>query len=136
MPLAYLLQKVDHVQYPLQEYTYHIENIAIDLRDGIILTHLVELLLYPSSTLALQHEDTVTIAMPTGELLTSDVTQKDSWVLSQHLKYPAIGRPQKAYNVQVALSALEGVRGLPSHIANTISASEVPSIGGTPKAIL
>jgi abnormal spindle-like microcephaly-associated protein len=124
-PLGHLQYKVDHVQYPLQEYTYHIENIAIDMRDGIVLTRLVELLLYPSSTLALQHEDTVTIAMPTGELLTSDVTQKDSWVLSQHLKYPAIGRPQKAYNVQVALSALEGVHGLPNHVANTISASEI-----------
>ncbi|KAG9202197.1 hypothetical protein G6514_004634 [Epicoccum nigrum] len=124
-PLGHLQYKVDHVQYPLQEYTYHIDNIAIDLRDGIILTRLVELLLYPSSTLALQHEDTITITMPTGELLTSDVTQKDSWVLSQHLKYPAIGRPQKAYNVQVALSALEGVDGLPSHVANTIPASEI-----------
>lgn len=124
-PLGHLQYKVEHVQYPLQEYTYHIENIAIDLRDGIILTRLVELLLYPSSTLATQRDDTITIAMPTGELLTSDITQKDSWVLSQHLKYPAIGRPQKAYNVQVALSALEGVRGLPSQTAGTISASEI-----------
>ncbi|KAF3005075.1 hypothetical protein E8E13_009638 [Curvularia kusanoi] len=124
-PLGHLQYKVNHVQYPLQEYTYHIDNIAIDLRDGIILTRLVELLLYPSSTLAMQHDDTITIAMPTGELLTSDVTQKDSWVLSQHLKYPAIGRPQKAYNVQVALSALEGVGGLPSQVAGAISAPEI-----------
>ena len=124
-PLGHLNYKVTHVQYPLQEYTYHIENIAIDLRDGIVLTRLVELLLYPSSTLATRHDDTVTIAMPTGELLTSDVTQKDSWVLSQHLKYPAIGRPQKVYNVQVALSALEGVRGLPSQAAGSIAAAEI-----------
>lgn len=124
-PLGHLQYKVEHVQYPLQEYTYHIENIAIDLRDGIIFTRLVELLLYPSSTLATQHDDTITIAMPTGELLTSDISQKDGWVLSQHLKYPAIGRPQKAYNAQVALSALEGVRGLPSQAAGAISASEI-----------
>lgn len=124
-PLGHLNYKVEHVQYPLQEYTYHIENIAIDLRDGIILTRLVELLIYPSGKLATQHGDTVTIAMPTGELLISDMTQKESWVLSQHLKYPAIGRPQKAYNVQVALSALEGVRGIPSQAAGNISASEI-----------
>ncbi|KAF2623373.1 hypothetical protein BU25DRAFT_414374 [Macroventuria anomochaeta] len=124
-PLGHLNYKVEHIQYPLQEFIYHIENIAIDLRDGIILTRLVELLLYPSSTLATQHDDTITIAMPTGELLTSDITQKDSWVLSQHLKYPAIGRPQKAYNVQVALSALEGVHGLPSQAVGTISAAEI-----------
>ncbi|KAJ8110990.1 hypothetical protein OPT61_g6306 [Boeremia exigua] len=124
-PLGHLNYKVDHVQYPLQEFTYHIDNIAVDLRDGIILTRLVELLLYPSSTLSTQPDETITIAMPSGELLTSDVTQKDSWVLSQHLKYPAIGRAQKAYNVQVALSALEGVRGLPSQAAGAVSASEV-----------
>ena len=124
-PLGHLNYKVDHVQYPLQEYRYHIENIAIDLRDGIILNRLVELLLYPSRTLAAQHDETVTIAMPTGEVLTSDTTQKDSWVLSQHLKYPAIGRPQKVYNVQVALSALEGVGGVPSQAAGAISATEV-----------
>lgn len=118
-PLGHLSYKVDHVQYPLQEYTYHIDNIAIDLRDGIILTRLVEVLLYSSKT---QNDDTVTITMPTGELLTSDTTQKDSWVLSQHLKYPAIGRPQKAYNVQVALSALEDVRG---DALSAISANEI-----------
>ncbi|KAJ4318226.1 hypothetical protein N0V94_004508, partial [Neodidymelliopsis sp. IMI 364377] len=126
-PLGHLSYKVEHVQYPLQEYTYHIENIAIDLRDGIILTRLVELLLYPSASLAAQSEDTITIAMPTGELLTSSIneSQKDSWVLSQHLKYPAIGRAQKAYNVQVALSSLEGVRGIPSQAAGNIAASEI-----------
>jgi abnormal spindle-like microcephaly-associated protein len=124
-PLGHLQYKVEHVQYPLQEYTYHIENIAIDLRDGIVLTRLVELLLYPSSKLDAQYDETVTISMPTGELLTSDMTHKDSWVLSQHLKYPAIGRPQKAYNVQVALSALEGVRGFLSQAAGAISASEI-----------
>ncbi|KAF1923563.1 uncharacterized protein M421DRAFT_425622 [Didymella exigua CBS 183.55] len=121
-PLGHLQYRVEHVQYPLQEYTYHIENIAVDVRDGIVLTRLVELLLYPSRS---QHDETVTISMPSGELLTWDTTQKDSWALSQHLKYPAIGRAQKTYNVQVALSALEGVRGLPSQAAGAISASEI-----------
>ncbi|KAF1946518.1 hypothetical protein EJ02DRAFT_450605 [Clathrospora elynae] len=113
-PLGHLNYKVEHVQYPLQEYTYHIENIAIDLRDGIVLTRLVELLLYPSSSLQTHLEDTVTISMPTGEQLSSplDKSQMESWVLSQHLKFPAIGRPQKVYNVQVALAALSGVQGV------------------------
>ncbi|KAF1835375.1 calmodulin-binding protein-like protein Sha1 [Decorospora gaudefroyi] len=112
-PLSHLNYKVDHVQYPLQEYTYHIDNIAIDLRDGIVLTRLIELLIYPSTA---QQEDTVTISMPTGELLTSprDASQKDTWILSQHLKYPAIGRPQKVYNVQIALAALSNLPGMPS----------------------
>lgn len=126
-PLGHLNFKVDHVQYPLQEYTYHIDNIAVDLRDGITLTRLVELFLYPASNAAAQNEDTLTISMPTGELLTSslDSTQKESWVLSQHLKYPAIGRPQKVYNVQIALSALSNVHDLPNQALDAIKAEEI-----------
>lgn len=126
-PLGHLTYKVEHVQYPLQEYTYHIENIAIDLRDGVTLTRLVELLLYSPATLVAQQEDTVTISIPTGELLTSpfDCSQKQSWVLSQHLKFPAIGRPQKIYNVQIALAALSGARGVPSQAVNGIKADEI-----------
>jgi abnormal spindle-like microcephaly-associated protein len=126
-PLGHLNFKVHHAQYPLQEYTYHIDNIAVDLRDGITLTRLVELLVYPAKTLTAQQEDSVTIAMPTGELLTSafDFSQKDSWVLSQHLKYPAIGRPQKMYNVQIALAALRGVRGLPAQVISSVKPEDI-----------
>ncbi|PVI06877.1 hypothetical protein DM02DRAFT_609258 [Periconia macrospinosa] len=126
-PLGHLNYKVDHAQYPLQEFTYHIDNIAIDLRDGVILTRLVELLLYQPSTLAARQEDTVTINMPTGDTLTSsfDLTAKESWVLSQHLKVPSIGRAQKLYNVQVALAALDGVRGIPLNIVGGIKPEDV-----------
>lgn len=123
-PLHHLGYKVEHAQYPLQEYTYQIENIAIDLRDGVVLNRLVELLLYPSTPTA-ETEDTVTLNMPTGELLTSDVSHKDLWVLSQHLKYPAIGRAQKVYNVQVALAALSSVPGMPSAAASGIRAEDI-----------
>jgi abnormal spindle-like microcephaly-associated protein len=124
-PLGHLSYKVEHAQYPLQEYTYHIDNIAVDLRDGIALTRLVELLVYPQATLLEQEDKTVTISMPTGELLKSDFTNKESWVLSQHLKYPAIGRPQKVYNVQIALSALEGAPGIPRHAFSAIKADDI-----------
>lgn len=126
-PLGHLSYKVDHVQYPLQEHTYHIDNIAIDLRDGITLTRLVELLLYSPSTLVAQQDDTIAITMPTGQLLTSsfDFAENESWVLSQHLKYPAIGRPQKVYNVQVALAALVGAQGVPSQAVSGIRADEI-----------
>jgi abnormal spindle-like microcephaly-associated protein len=124
-PLGHLSYKVEHAQYPLQEYTYHIDNIAVDLRDGIVLSRLVELLVYPSSRLVEQEEKTVTVSMPNGELLTSDCTDKESWVLSQHLKYPAIGRPQKVYNVQIALSALEGAPGIPRHAFDAIKADDI-----------
>lgn len=124
-PLHHLNYKVEHAQYPLQEYTYHIDNIAIDLRDGIALTRLVELLLYPTTALVERYDNTITISLPTGELLTSDFNEKESWLLSQHLKYPAIGRPQKVYNVQVALAALEGVQGIPGQIVSGIRAEDI-----------
>ncbi|KAF2130140.1 hypothetical protein P153DRAFT_366607 [Dothidotthia symphoricarpi CBS 119687] len=126
-PLNHLNFKVGHMQYPLQEYTYSIDNIAIELRDGIILTRLVELMLYSPSTLVAQQEDTVTVTMPSGELLTSsfDFSQKDSWVLSQHLKFPAIGRPQKLYNAQIALSALSGVKGIPIQAVGGVRAEDI-----------
>ncbi|RAR09513.1 calmodulin-binding protein sha1 [Stemphylium lycopersici] len=124
-PLNHLSYKVEHAQYPLQEYAYQIENIAIDLRDGIVLNRLVELLLYPATTVATQQEETVTLNLPTGELLTSDASQKDVWILSQHLKYPAIGRPQKVYNVQIALAALSSVPGMPSAAVSGIRAEDI-----------
>jgi abnormal spindle-like microcephaly-associated protein len=120
-PLNHLSYKVEHVQYPLQEYEYHIDNIAIDLRDGIVLTRLVELLLYPTQ------EETVTIHLPSSELLTSpvDASQKGTWVLSQHLKYPAIGRAQKVYNIQIALAALANFPGMPSAALSGIKAEDI-----------
>ncbi|KAJ4291152.1 hypothetical protein N0V90_010350 [Kalmusia sp. IMI 367209] len=126
-PLGHLNYKVNHVQYPLQEYTYQIDNIAIDLRDGVVLTRLVELLLYRPMTLVAQREDTVTITMPTGDILTSTVefASKGSWVLSQHLKFPSIGRAQKLYNVQVALAALDGVRGIPIQVVGGITPEDI-----------
>lgn len=124
-PLHHLSYKVEHAQYPLQEFTYHIDNVAIDLRDGITLNRLVELLLYPTAALDEHVENSMTISMPNGELLTSDFGDKESWVLSQHLKYPAIGRAQKMYNVQIALSALDGARGIPNQVVSGIKAEDI-----------
>jgi abnormal spindle-like microcephaly-associated protein len=35
---------VAHVQYPLDDFTYQITNLAVDMRDGIRLTKLLEIL--------------------------------------------------------------------------------------------
>lgn len=48
----HVFYNVCHVQIPLREYDYKINNVATDLRDGVRLTRLVELLLYPSVALA------------------------------------------------------------------------------------
>lgn len=126
-PLGHLTYHLSCVQYPLQEYTYQISNLATDLRNGVLLTRLVELLLYPSSVLSSFSDGTVTVSMPTGELLTTvfHLDEKEEWVLSQHLKVPCIGRAQKLYNVQIALSALEGVRDLAGKITEDVKAEDI-----------
>ncbi|KAH0538762.1 hypothetical protein FGG08_004650 [Glutinoglossum americanum] len=108
-PLAHLNYHTTHTQYPLEEYGYKITNLATDMRDGVRLTRLVELLLYPPSSLL--RENDITVTMPTGNILTTASSHADSWVLSHHLKFPCVGRAQKVYNVQVALAALQGVKG-------------------------
>ncbi|KAL9627666.1 MAG: hypothetical protein Q9164_007534 [Protoblastenia rupestris] len=85
--LNHLTYTVSHIQYPLEEYDYHITNLAVDLRDGVRLTRLVEHLLYPAPSQA------------AGE-------EKD-WPLSTHLKFPCLGRATKLYNIQIALDALK-----------------------------
>lgn len=125
-PLGHLSYSLHHIQQPLSEYVYRIDNLAIDLRNGVLLTRFVELLLYPSSTLDAQSDRTVTLDLPDGETLTSflDVNRTDH-VLSQHLKFPCIGRAQKTHNVQVALSALAGVRGLMGTATENIKAEDI-----------
>lgn len=87
-PLAHLNYTTSVVQHPLEEYDYAIDNLATDLRDGVRLVRVIELLLYSSD---------------------SSATSTSIWPLSQHLKYPAIGRAQKVYNVSLALHALQQV---------------------------
>ncbi|KAK5316362.1 hypothetical protein LTR93_009163 [Exophiala xenobiotica] len=113
--LSHIGYNVSHAQYPLEEYAYNMDNLAIDLRDGVRLTRLVELLLYPSASQLLDHANdpdaTTTVLLPTGELLSLTEGQ-NNWPLSQHLKFPCLGRATKLYNVQIALTALQGVKGM------------------------
>ena len=119
-PLGY---HVHYTQYPLSEFSYRIENLATDLRDGVRLTRLVELLLYPLGSRTML-EKGVTIAMPAGVVLTTTLEEGQSWVFSQHLKFPCTARAQKIYNVQVALGALRAVHGV-NQISESLSAEEI-----------
>ena len=126
-PLGHLDYNVQYKQHPLQEYEYKITNLAVDLRDGVLITRLVELLLYPSASFLLEHQqdrdETATLAMPTGEVL-SLLQGEHDWPLSQHLKFPCMSRATKLFNVQIALSALSGVRGV-GVIAQDIRAEDI-----------
>ncbi|KAL4884521.1 hypothetical protein BJY04DRAFT_182695 [Aspergillus karnatakaensis] len=86
--------QLSYEQRPLDEYNYAISNLAVDLRDGVRLTRIVELLLYP---LASRQQRTNTLSKDTPD------TQRS---LSQRLKLPCLGRAVKAFNVKVALDAL------------------------------
>ncbi len=74
--------QLTYEQHPLEEYEYEISNLAVDLRDGVRLTRVVELLLYPSTSL----DDCY-------------------WPLSRQLKFPCLGRAVKVFNVKTALDA-------------------------------
>ncbi len=120
-PLGY---HVHHTQYPLSEFSYYVENLAIDLRDGVRLTRLVELLLYPLDSRTALEED-ISIAMPTGEVLTAILEKGQSCIFSQHLKIPCTSRAQKIFNVQIALGALRAVHGVSQVAENFMSAEEI-----------
>ena len=121
--LSHLYYHIYHIQFPLSEYIYGIENLAVDLRDGIQLTHLVELLLYPPES-SIGSRGSIPIAMPTGEVFTSSHDQGQPWPLSQHLKVPCLTSTQKTYNVQLALSALHGICGV-RNIVEDIKAEDI-----------
>ncbi|KAF4203747.1 hypothetical protein CNMCM8927_008424 [Aspergillus lentulus] len=79
-------------KHQLQEYEYQMSNLAVDLRDGVRLTRIVELLFYPS-------------AGAVGE--SAPPLDNHQWLLSRRLKFPCSSRTVKKYNVQIALDALK-----------------------------
>ncbi|EEP81784.1 predicted protein [Uncinocarpus reesii 1704] len=108
-PLSHLDCQVVYEQNRLHEHEYRIKNLAVDLRDGIILTRLVELLLLQKESQDL--ESTVSLEMPADQTLPLSQGMNE-WPLSQHLKIPCPSRATKLFNVQIALGALSEVRGI------------------------
>ncbi|KAF1810589.1 hypothetical protein P152DRAFT_420489, partial [Eremomyces bilateralis CBS 781.70] len=129
--LGHLNYSLQTIQSPLQEYDYHVENMATDLRDGVMLTRLVEALLYSPSKRVLEREmageATITFTLPDGDLLTSNIDDPtgNNWILSQHLKVPATSRTHKMYNVDIALCAAANATGSMGHLSQDISASDI-----------
>ncbi|KAK1093736.1 hypothetical protein LTR48_001750 [Friedmanniomyces endolithicus] len=114
-PLRHFDYSVTYHQDPLDEAEYRIKNIATDFRDGIFLTRIVEILLFPARRAPVSEHDctdevTMTLQLPDTTVIQSVLYTNDGSpnfrLLSQHLKMPCLGRAQKTYNVQIALSAL------------------------------
>jgi len=109
-PLSHLGCHVSYKQHQLQEYSYRMDNIAVDLRDGVRLTRMVEVLFFTSGHVRSDVQDQTEVIWSTGEAL-SLLGDETDLPLSKHLRYPCVSRAAKICNVQIALSALGSVRG-------------------------
>ncbi|KAL5105205.1 Abnormal spindle-like microcephaly-associated protein [Taenia crassiceps] len=87
--LAVLGANLSVVQKPLDEFDFTVTNLAVDLRDGLRLVKLADLLLPDAQTIFPTHS---------GSLMSL-------------VRFPAISRLQKIHNVQLALSAFGTVAG-------------------------
>lgn len=95
--LGYVLK---HEQMPLNEMNLEVKNLAVDLRDGIILAKLMEVLTASPSA----SQDTADAADSQQlQEASSDRTQK----LSSFLRIPALSRLQKVHNIEICLNYLQ-----------------------------
>lgn len=107
--LSYLGSRLSFRQYKLLEYNYQINNIAVDMRDGIHLTKLVEILYFTPNRVHSDPDETE-VTLNTSEALSLLSDERDL-PLSKHLRYPCASRATKIWNVQIALSALSSIAG-------------------------
>ncbi|KAL5339118.1 hypothetical protein BJX70DRAFT_179189 [Aspergillus crustosus] len=102
--IAQLDCQLSHEQRPLGEHEYKISNLAVDLRDGVRLTRIVELLLYPS---VYRLRNTSSTPRPK---ISSRRISDNQYPLSSQLKFPCLGRAVKVFNAKVALDALATIK--------------------------
>lgn len=120
-PLGHLDCRLSYKQHDLQEYKYEISNIAVDLRDGVRLTRIVELLLYRSNSYSIGDSDpdcSTTLTLPGGKLLPLG-GEDGNCPLSQHLRFPCVSRAVKLFNVRIALGALNSTMGTRALVNDT-----------------
>lgn len=122
-PLSHLGCHLSYRQHQLLEYNYQMDNIAVDLRDGVRLTRIVEVLFITPSHARRDSEDQTEVTLNTGEALSLLGDHADV-PLSKHLKYPCVSRAAKVFNVQLALSALESIKGS-SAIVEKVRAEDI-----------
>lgn len=121
--LNHLDCRLSYNQHQLQSYEFQIHNLAVDLRDGVMLTRLVEILLYPNASRFHNRRGSIgSSAMIHATVLPGDETAE--YPLSQSLKFPCVSRAAKIFNVQIALDALKGVAGI-NDIAKELSAEHI-----------
>ncbi|KAJ5697280.1 hypothetical protein N7488_010964 [Penicillium malachiteum] len=122
-PVSHLGCSLSYKQHELQEYNYQMENIAVDLRDGVRLTRIVEVLFFTAKGTQSSGEDQTELTLNTGEVF-SLLGDNADVPLSRHLKYPCVSRASKVFNVQIALSALKSVKGS-SFVLDDVRAEDI-----------
>lgn len=120
--LNHLGCRVSYQQHQLQNFNYQVGNIAVDLRDGVRLTRIVEVLFFGPHHMQSDSNDQ-TVTLNTGEVLSLLGDQTDV-PLSKHLKFPCVSRAAKIFNVQIALSSLRNVKGSTAILKN-VRAEEI-----------
>lgn len=105
--LSHLGCHLIYEQHRLREYDYQIKNLAVDLRDGVRLTRIVEALFFSPQQRS-DNEDRTGATFQAGEAL-STIGDETDFPLSKLLKYPCESRAAKVYNAQIALSALSSI---------------------------
>ena len=103
-PLRHLRYDISVAQHPLEEFNYKVENIATDLRDGIRLTKVVEILLDECRRVS-----------------GSDA----SGSLAESLKLPCTSRTQKLQNVMIALGAVVRLKSIPEDVLKETTAFDI-----------
>jgi abnormal spindle-like microcephaly-associated protein len=114
-PLKYLKYEVSVEQNALEEFRYEVHNLATDLRDGIRLTRIVEIILrefYSTQDLETDHKEPKRTSTPNLNL-------------SQNLKCPCISRTQKLHNVMIALSALVHLPSMSEKVLKEVTAFDI-----------
>jgi hypothetical protein len=91
-PLSHLNYTLETVQSPLSEFDYSINNLATDLRDGVRLARIVEVLH--------SHQQTSLLSSSSGS------QPAEEWPLTPKLQFPATYRFQKTANVTLVLKYL------------------------------
>ena len=75
--LSHLDYNTSHVQHPFAECQFLVDSVAKDLRDGVQLTYLVGLLLYPPTQLT-QPSRRITRSIPPGDVPTTNAMNRAS----------------------------------------------------------
>jgi abnormal spindle-like microcephaly-associated protein len=113
-PLKHLRYEVSVQQHPLEEFKYEVENLAVDLRDGVRLTKVIEIILYEF------YENGNNEIDETGKR-----RSVPNLNLSQDLKYPCISRTQQLHNVMIALSAMVHLPSISEKVLKDVSAFDI-----------